>query len=247
MLKKAIPVLLLLGAGCESLTGSEEGERVAVRFATSPAARSATTADELVISGSNGTLSIGDIRFIVSEFELKRAEDFCVGEEDDDDCEEIEGGPFLVDLPLGSGAVTLTTDQVPAGTYTELEFEVENLDEDEDDDAREQQLIQSLYAQIRSTYPNFPREASMVVRGTFTPTGGSAQPFVVYFDAEIEIEKDLNPPLTVPGSAVLTVNVNPALWFRRGTQVLNLAALNGRRIEFEAEIDDGFEKVEIGD
>jgi hypothetical protein len=65
------------------------------------------------------------IRLIVSEIELERAEGACVGE-DDDDCEEFEGGPFLVNLLDGTGDEVVNA-IIPAGSYTEFEFEVENL------------------------------------------------------------------------------------------------------------------------
>ena len=244
----------LIAAGCDNPAGNNDG-RVAIRFATSATVRTSAgsasrsgAAEELVITGTNGTLRVEDVRLIVSEFELERADESCVDERDDDrDCEEFEGGPFLLDLPLTGGAVTIAADEIPAGTYTELEFEVENLDLDEDDDARERQAAQSVFGALRSAYPGFPSRASMVAKGTFTPTGGTAQPFVVYFDAEIEVEKELVPPIRVPGTEALTINVDPALWFRNGTQVMNLAALNGRVVEFEVKLKEGFRRVEADD
>ena len=241
----------LLAGACENVTGNDDGT-LAIRFATYSATRASanvppsSSADELVLTGTNGTLRIEDIRLIVSELELERTEGSCASEpEDDEDCEEFESGPFLVDLPLGTGAVTLAADQIPAGTYTELEFEVEDLSDD--DDPLEPAGLQNILSQITTTYPNFPRSASMVVKGTFTPVGGSARPFIVYFDAEIEVEKDLIPPVTVPEATAITVHVNPDAWFKKGSQVVDLSQLNGRLIEFELEIESGFEDVEIDD
>lgn len=243
--------LPLLAGACDNLTGNDDGT-LAIRFATYSATRTpanvsfSSLADELVLTGTNGTLRIEDIRLIVSELELERTEGSCAGErEDDEDCEEFESGPFLVDLPLGTGAVTLAADQIPAGTYSELEFEVEDLDDD--DDAPDSNRLQPILAQITTLYPNFPRSASMVVKGTFTPIGGSARPFIVYFDAEIEVEKDLIPPVTVPEASAITVHVNPDAWFRKGPQVVDLSQLNGRLVEFELEIESGFHDVEIDD
>ena len=254
---KRIAVLLglvpLAATGCDGLTGSDDG-RLAIRFATSASARTSSAgaslsnaAEELVVTGTNGTLRIQDVRLIVSEFELERVEGSCLDGQDDDACEKFESPPMLLDLPLGGGAVTVAAEQIPAGTYSELEFEVEDLDADEDDDAGERQAIQGVLSAVRAAYPAFPTDASMVVQGTFTPTGGTAQPFVVYFEAEIEVEKELVRPVTVPGTDAITVNVDPARWFTRGAQVMNLAALNGRLVEFEVEIREGFVKVEHDD
>ena len=248
-------LLLPLGAGCSDATGAAGG-RIAIRFATSPAARAslaqapsfshAGTTDVLTLTGSNGTLRVEDVRLIVSELELEKSEGSCVAESDaDDDCEEFESGPFLVDLPLGTGAVTLANDQIAPGTYSELEFEVEDLEADEDDDSGERQAMDALLAQLRATYPGFPSDASMVVHGSFTPAGSTTpQPFTVYFAAEIEVEMDLVPPVTVPGTGTLTVTVNPARWFKPGGQVVNLAALDGRTIEFRAQLRSGIEEVD---
>ena len=256
----ALALTALAAAGCDGDGTGAGGSRVAIRFATTGGAQAtralaprfshAGTGDVLALTGTNGTLRIEDVRLIVSELELEQSDGSCVAEDDGDDhCEEFESGPFVVDLPLAGGAVTLTTDQVAPGTYHELEFEVEDLEPEDDDGPGERQAIQSLLGQLRSVYPGFPSGASMVAHGTFTPSGSTtAQPFTVYFDAEIEVEMDLEPPVTVPGAGSLTVHVNPAAWFRQGAQVVNLAALDGRTVEFHSQIRDGMEEVdEIGD
>lgn len=252
LMRFAAASLALIAGACDTPFGNKEGS-LALRFTTSPAARVSTagftppSADELSVVGANGTLHIEDIRFIVSEFELEGTGGSCANHDDEDGCEEFESGPFVVDLPLASGVVTLAESDVPAGLYRELEFEVESLGDDDGDDAAERLRSQAVLAELRAAYPNFPRGASMVVKGTFTRTGGTPQPFIVYFDAEIEIELDLVPPLTVPGATAVTVNVHPELWFKRGTQVVDLAALNGRLVDFEFEMESGFGEVDIDD
>ena len=236
---------------CEDATGPEGGERVAVRFqavtatgvsasrmpgvsaSLSGASRAAVA--PITLTGGGNTLVIEDIRLIVAEIELKRAGVVCVGEDDDDDCEEFEGGPFLVNL-LDGTADEVVTGVIPAGAYTELEFEVENLDADEDDDSSERQAMQSVLTQVRQAYPSFPNDASMVVKGTY-----NGAPFTVYFDAEIEVEKEFATPFQVPGGESILVNLNPAAWFLVGGQPLNLAALDGRTVEFELEFESGIE------
>lgn len=240
-----------LGA-CEESTGPEDAGRVTLRFnAVAPTGTSASQspasgvsfnqvpARAITLKGTNGTLVLQDLRLIVSEIELRRAGVVCVGEEDNDECEEFEGGPFLVDL-LDGRVADVVTGIVPEGLYTALEFEVENLDADEDDTPAERQAIQNIFTQVRTAFPNFPNEASMVVRGTFAPTGGTAQPFTVFFDAEIEVEKEFPAPLRVPEDAGILVNLNPAAFFQQGGQVANLLALNGQLVEFEAQFESVF-------
>ena len=48
-------------------------------------------------------------------------------------CEDFDAGPMFIDLPLTGGAVPVGSGELPAGVYEEVEFEVEDLDDDEED------------------------------------------------------------------------------------------------------------------
>lgn len=241
-----LPLLAPLLWACGDSTGPDGDRRVVVRFnagatASPTAARVASggplfdhvpAARAITLTGSNGTLVIQDIRLIVSEIELERAGGECAREQDNN-CEDFEGGPFLVNL-LDGGAVDVVSASIPAGSYTELEFKVEDLEADDDHDNGERQALQSIVSQMRQAYPAFPSDASMVVHGTF-----NGQPFTVYFAAEIEVEEEFAVPFRVPEDGAILVNLDPASWFRSGNQVTNLLALNGRTVEFEAEFERG--------
>lgn len=250
----ALGVGLALGlTGCESSTAP--GVTGAVRIAApAVAGASVETATGLSIAGSNGTLVITGITMVVNELELRRASaDSC---DDDapgsDDCEEFESEFFVADVPLGGSAVTVAADRIPKDTYTALEFEVEDLEMDDDDDASDAARIAAALAQVRARFADWPAGASMRITGTFTPTGGDAQEFVVYFDAEVEVERLLNPPLVVDDAFTgLTIDLRPDLWFRNmdGT-VRNLALSHypttSTLVDLEVEIEGGIE-VEIDD
>ena len=245
-----VMTLLLATAGCSDATGAG-GDRVGVRFnVVAPAASLAAVegpsfdhvpaTGPVTVTGSNGTLLIQDIRLIVSELELNRVDAACVEDSDSDDCEEFEGGPFLVNLLDGTPNQVVNA-LIPPGTYSKFEFEVEDVEADEDDDSGERAAMQAILTQVRQAYPAFPGDASMVVHGTFTPTGGAAQVFTVYFDAEVEVEQEFATPFRVPEDGLINVNLDPAAWFRDGGQVLNLAALNGQLIEFHQDFEQGIE------
>lgn len=246
-----------LAGACGDTTGPADGERVTVRFAavTSGAGAGSTQAGSIELTGSNGTLRIDELHMIVAEFELERDDDApCTDGVEDDDCEEFEAGPSFVNVPLDGSGVVAVQHTVPAGTYHELEFEVEDLDDDEDEPAKAQEIA-VLRTQIRAQFPNWPAEASMLVVGSFTPTGGDPIPFRVYFEAEIEIELDLVPPVVIDGSgadATFTVRIDPNLMLRNadGT-VRNLAELDfdltGQVTEFELEIENGISEIEFDD
>lgn len=234
-----------LAACSDSPTGGGGDARVQVRFGVQGGQSLASQAsfqtggsDPLVITGSNGTLRIDDIRLVVAEFELDGDDDVnpCTG----DDCEDFDAGPLFVDLPLTGGPVAVGSGDVPPGVYEEVEFEVEDLDDDEEDPA-ERQRIEALRQQILAQFSDWPRDASMLVVGSFTPTGGAARPFRAFIEAEIEIELDLSPPLTVGEGAAgtLDVTLDPVIIFKNGGNVLDLSTA-GARTEIEIELENGF-------
>ena len=232
--------------------GNVDGAAVAIRFGVGGAAarnaaplgpaRQEAQGDQLVVTGSNGTLTITDIRMIVAEFEVDGDDDVnaCQQNGGGDDCEDFEAGPLFIDLPLTGSTVPVSTGEIPPGTYEEVEFEVEDLDDDEENPA-ERQRIEALLAQVRAQFPDWPRDASMLVVGTFTPTGGQPRAFRVFIEAEIEVEVDLNPPLVITETSTnrdVSILLDPAAIFRSGSNVLDLSQSTGRLLEIE--IEDGF-------
>lgn len=269
-------------AACDSATGPEDAATVAVSFravaagaaalrAPDASGRLATsmTSSGVDLAGSNGTLSLEEVWFIVSEFELEQVESACRGaadgvsasradgddehESDDDDdgaeheCEEFEAPPSFVQLPLDGADVPAVSRPVAPGVYRNLEFEVEDIEVDDGDDAGD---VQALFDEIRALFPDWPEEASMLVIGTFTPTGGAPAPFRVFFEAEIEIEREFQPPLDLGGGedATVTVIVDPSrLFVRPDGTVMDLAQFDGQVVEFESEMEEGFTGVESDD
>ncbi|HEX6308574.1 MAG TPA: hypothetical protein VFZ69_10330 [Longimicrobiales bacterium] len=247
----ALPALLF-AAACSDPTSSADQVAVTVAFATSDAGGTQSNG-QLVLTGTNGTLAIDELRVIVDRFELKRTEDdACV--EEDHSCERFRAPPLFIDVPL-TGASTVAIEQaVEPGTYRRLKFEIEDLEDDDDTPTRAAEIAQ-LLSSVRAQFPEWPREASMQVRGTFTPNGGTPQAFTTYFEAEVDIRMDLVPPVTIVDDgdgAKFTVVLDPALWFRFGDgTVRDLSALDFSRTgvaeEFEIEIENGFAEIEFED
>lgn len=255
----------MTAAACDDSTGPGAGTPVAVAFsaggsatAANQAASPSLLAQDLSITGTNGTLVIQDLRVIVAEFELDRLHDDGCTEDvngvEDDSCEKFEAAPAFVDVPLDGGDVLAVTAAVDPDTYDEMEFEIEDLDDDEEDPVKAQQ-IEELMNEILAQFPDWPREASMLVTGTFTANGGEPVAFRVYFEAEVEIELELSPPVTITDDgtgATFTVTIDPALWFRQadGT-VMNLAQhdfdTTGAVVPFEVEIENGFSQIAFDD
>lgn len=252
-------------AACSDSTGPVDGQsQVSIAFRTAGPGGAAAVAPEsgearpgdpriarsVSLSRSNGTLTLDEVWLIVAEFELEREHDDDCDDGvsgSDDECEEFEAPPRFISLDLEGGVTPVVTQAVPADVYDELEFEIEDIDFDEDDE--DELEIQALAAEIRVLFPDWPDDASGLVVGSFTPTGGSAIPFRVFLEAEVEIEQEFEPALDLTnGDATVTVVVDPGLWFARpdGT-VLDLSQFDGQMIEFEVEIEHGFEDLEFDD
>lgn len=240
----ALVPLLLMACNPGSLTGPASTP-VAVLFqgvaATAPAQAGDAT---LTVTGDNGTLEITAIHAILSGVEFECEEDTTIVT-----CVEYETAPTFVSLPLDTSTVEVATGEVPLGTYDELDFEIDDLDPDADDTPAEIAAKTAVLAEIREVYPGFPSDASMILEGTFTPTGtGTATPFETYLEIEIEIEMPLVPRLEVLEGAdplAIPVVVDPTLWLKQGDEVLELS--DGFYREIEVEIEHGFTTIEYDD
>lgn len=250
--------------GCD--TSSENGGQgeLTLQFQTITSSTSAKVSaaesgqlnDTLRVSGSNGKLVIDDIRFIVEDFELERSEGDCEDLEGaaEEDCEEFEFEPFFVDLPLEGEALELGTSPIEPGLYSELEFEVDDLELDEEE-AEERQSKEELMNRVRTDFPDWPESVSMVITGTFVDSDDMESTFKAFAEAELEIELEFNPPLEVSENTVnklLKVNINPAQWFLQADgSVVDLSQYDfdstGNILELEVEIENGFTSIEIED
>lgn len=264
----AVSAMFVLAA-CDDGTGVDGPQNVSVAFqvgADAPLAGPAAApgpagAPARVISfdGSNGTLVLNEVLLIVSEAELEHVDGSCSGEgledsasNDDDYCPDFEVGPRLIELPLDGSQIEAFDGLIAPGIYKELEFEIEDLEDDEES-AAERAAIEALRAEILTMVPDWPRKASVYVTGTFQPVDGEPEAFRVFVEAEIEIEMDLVPDLVVGDDGVATrdllVDVRPDLWFRDGLGgVMDLRAWDydatGELLALELEMEEGFVEVE---
>jgi hypothetical protein len=197
---------------------------LAARPATAGASRLASLAEPWTVTDASGnTLTFEKVEMVLREIELKRADrDVVCGEDDSnsdddgnddssddssaDDCEELEFGPMLVDLPLGVGAAQVVTVEVAAGTYDKLEFEIHKPEDDGDADD----------AAFLAAHPDF-RRTSIRVTGTY-----NGAPFTYTTDLGEEQERALVPPLSLSTAAAsdLTLFVDLDTWFRTSSGTL---------------------------
>lgn len=234
--------------GTTEVTVSFAGMSSSTAPATGPAAAPAyAPARSAVIEGTNGVLEIAEIHMIVAELELEGSEGACeaVTEDSDDDgeCPDFEAPPAFIQIPLDGTGVEVATSAVPVGTYGALEFEVEDISFDEDDE--DEQELTELRNEVFAAFPDWPSQASLVVIGTFTPTGGDPVPFTTFFEAEVEVETVLDPALVLDeagASREVFVQLMPEVWFTNADgSVMDLSSFQDELRSLEVEIEEGIE------
>ena len=147
------------------------------------------------------TLILGSVEIVLREIELQRLEvNDCDMEPEPEGCEKFEAGPVLVSLPLGSGADSAFALDIPPGTYTEIEFDVHKVSDDDEEDAA-----------FRQAHPEFV-DKSIRATGTF-----NGQAFVFESDLNVEQELRLIPALVIEDATTttnITILVDVGGWFR---------------------------------
>lgn len=201
-------LLPLIGA-CDSNDPLAHRGGVQVSFATrdpnvTPAPRFQVIEllGDTIRSGGN-TLVIDKAEIVLRKIELKRAT-AVVCQSGASECQEVEVGPLLVDLPLAGATQQRIMAEVPAGTYNRIDFEIHKLSSDQVD------------AVLRAQRPDLV-DRSIKVQGTFNGVA-----FTYETDLDVEQELTVLPPLSVTESAAtnLTMRVVLSAWFRNATGAL---------------------------
>jgi hypothetical protein len=203
--------LAVAAVGCsDSGSGPGTDAQVNLNLATRAAGGAAAaslasvSAPETYTDGAGNTLVLDRVQLVMREIELENETeaDACehTATAGDDACAEVEIGPFLADLPLGTAGATRTvTAEVPAGTYDEVKFKIREPDDDTQADA-----------DFAAAHPDLAH-ASIKVDGTYNGT-----PFSFVTDLRAEMKLHLSPPLVVGQTAAtdLTLFVDLDTWFR---------------------------------
>lgn len=217
--------LILAAAGgvaaCSDGAGPSAGAQLAINVATEAGVGTAAgTPDTTTLGGD--ILVISSVELVLRDIEFEKQDsDACDSlSTGHDDCEEVNAGPVLLDLPLGAGVEQAFTVSVDSGTYDEIKLKLHT--PEDSGDAADQAFLAS--------HPDL-KGVSVRVIGTFNGT-----PFTFTSDVNAEQELDLQPPLVVgaSGSADATLFVDVHSWFMQagGTALIDPAlALKGAAFE----------------
>jgi len=206
-----LALALTAAVGCDDATAPDAGlQTVSLSVWTGGGVANPSAvlfAEGLELTDGVSTLVIESAELVIRELEFERVETAgCDSELDDDSCEELEVGPFLLQLPLDGSVSTEITAQVEPGTYDEIEFEIHKAD---DDDPADQDFL--------DRNPNFTG-ISIRVTGTFD---GESFLYTSSIDEEREIE--LVEPLVVTpesGPTGVTLTLDVSTWFMNSIGML---------------------------
>jgi hypothetical protein len=193
-------VALLTACGSDASGPAVSGRKVAFQLATKPAgaapAQAALAGQEVIAVGSD-TIVLTSVQLVLREIELDRVSGaVCDSGAADDDCEELELGPVLLDRPLGAGAERRFSVAIDTGSYDKIEFEIHKPSGDDD-------------SAFVAQHPGFDG-VSVMVTGTWNGVA-----FTYTSDLDVEQEYSFNPPLLVTETtgANVTLFVDLTSWF----------------------------------
>jgi hypothetical protein len=196
-------------AACSNGSTNPNGDgHLRVQLATTGTGATAGPAfSDVSVTRGSDEIVISDVQLVARKIKLERADGTCptpdlsdtgeADEEDADECPNLKLGPILLDPPLGTGAETSFTVDLPAGTYTELRLQIHKPSDNNKD------------AAFLAANPDFAG-VSIKVIGTFNGT-----PFAFTTDISAEVETEFDQPvvLVADGTTSLTMLLDVRGWF----------------------------------
>jgi hypothetical protein len=189
-----IPFLLLgLMIGCNSNSTAPPIGNFSLSIQKAPGPSNAAGSD---------TLFIDTVKIMMKNVELF-SESSGEGEEHEDS-EEVELGPFVIDLNLNGSVNTIALTNVPEGTYNGVKFEIHRLNRNEA--SLDSEFIDSTCGE---------RGYSLIVKGSYF-----GNPFVYKSRKSFNQHVFFTNPITVTNNGLInvTLTVDPYSWFiKNGT------------------------------
>jgi hypothetical protein len=166
-------------------------------------ATSTVSASIQIGTGAN-SLTINQAQIVLSKIELSPS-GTCATASEKDDCDELQAGPAIVDLPVDGTTKVVLDGAVPPGKYNGLHAKLDAVKPDEDEPGVSAFLV---------AHPDW-KGISVKVTGVFTDAKSQTHNFTFASEADAEIEAAFQPAITVATSTSnITVSVDVASWFK---------------------------------
>lgn len=186
----------------------------------------------VLVGAANDTLVITGVQLVLNEVKLRRADvTSCPAvmpersgsserSSDDKGCSRLDLGPMLLDLPLSDAGSSKLAVAIPAGSYREIEFELDRVEGGSGTSATDKAFL--------AANPDFANR-SVRVTGTY-----KGQAFTFTSKVEAEVEMEFEPAIVVETGSNdnITIALDLARWFRDSAgRLLAPTVENQSRIE----------------
>jgi hypothetical protein len=213
----SLAALALLSAcgGADSPVSSDAAgsTSLSVSFAATGAASVNAAGNAVIVGTANDTMVISKVQLVLEHVKLRKSGVSACPDSmapstsrsrssDDRGCSRLDLGPSLLDLPLSGTSTSPLAVTVPAGTYREIEFELEDVSTSSRSSQAEKDFL--------TAHPEF-RDVSVRVTGTYK---GTAFTFLSHAKAEVEFE--FEPALVVQTGVNdnVRIDLDLAAWFK---------------------------------
>jgi hypothetical protein len=198
-------------------TGDQPSDAsLSVSFAASGAAATNAAGNAVLVGSANDTLVITKVQLVLGNVKLKKSgvtacpDSMAVSTQsgrssNDRGCSRLDLGPVLADLPLGGSGATALGVTVPVGTYSEIEFEL--------DDVRTDSRATKAERDFLAANPSFD-DITVRVTGTYRGTA-----FTLNSNVSADVEFEFSPPLEIKAGVNdnVTIALDLARWFKTST------------------------------
>jgi hypothetical protein len=238
--------LVMLGvlAGCAS--GSDNpvsptaggSTSLSVSFAATGATAVSAAGNAIIVGSAADTMVITKVQMVLENVKLRLSgvaacpDSMKVSKtrgrsSDQSGCSRLDLGPMLLDLPLGGTTTSPLAVTVPAGTYSQLEFELEDVSTSVNAAQADKDFL--------TAHPEF-RDVTVKVVGTYKGTA-----FTFLSRARAEVEFEFNPALVVKTGVNdnVSVDLDLSAWFKNAGGAL-LAPTVANQIAIDQNIITSF-------
>ncbi len=201
------------GATATTDAGSAGATALSVSFAATGTAATNAAGNAIIVGTSSDTMVINKVQLVLGNVKLRREgvtacpDSMTVSStrgrsSDKGGCSRLDLGPMLLDLPLSGASTSPLAVTVPAGTYHEFEFEIDDVSTSANAPQADKDFL--------AAHPEF-RDVTVKVSGTYKGTA-----FTFLSKARAEVEFEFEPSLVVQSG--VNDNVSIALdlssWFK---------------------------------
>jgi hypothetical protein len=189
---------------------------LSVSFATAGTATVNAAGNAVIVGTAADTMVVTKVQMVLDNVKLRKSGVAACPDSmkvsstrgrssDDRGCSRLDLGPMLLDLPLGGTSTSPLTVTIPAGTYSQVEFEL--------DDVNTGTRASQADKDFLTAHPEF-RDVTVKVTGTYK---GAAFTFLSRASAEVEFE--FSPALVVQSGVNdnVTVKLDLAAWFKNAS------------------------------